>query len=406
MRKLYVLVESFSNEKKECFFEKELPYLCEKFEKIYVVPLFPDGTELSYKSDKIEIVDFNYFQPCNRVKIFLGNLKSIIQIIFFEISRTHHKAFYIKNFIANLNRLLYTFSAAKNLEKLIEKDIHSNTIFYCYWFKQWVSALSVIKIKYPELKLASRVHGGDYDEGQIKTTLQFRYFQLSKVDRIFPVSDFAKNYLTKTFKVEDKKLVTARLGLSLVPQIAAINEQQLHIVSCSYVIDLKRVHLIIDILNHINIPCKWTHFGDGPLLEEIRQKAKAAKWPAELKGYVSNVEFINYLRANPISFFINVSESEGIPVTMMEAIANGIPLIGTAVCGVPEIVTEETGFIFPINFDPKNVALQIEKSHLDKSINKYEKRQEIVNFYYRNYAAINNYEYLANKLQELHTIEK
>lgn len=72
-------------------------------------------------------------------------------------------------------------------------------------------------------------------------------------------------------------------------------------------------------------------------------------------GNVPNELFIQFLKNNAISFFINVSTREGIPVSMMEAISCSIPLIGTDVCGVPEIVTRDTGFLIPVDFEPKKV---------------------------------------------------
>jgi glycosyltransferase involved in cell wall biosynthesis len=398
---LYLLVDNFSNEKRESFFEKELPYLCASFDKLYIIQLLPDETVLNYADKKIEIIPFTYFQACNRVKILTRNLRDILRVVFYEFTHTHHKIFYLKKIRTNLNTLLFSFSAAEKLEKVISKDIQGYTVFYSYWFRQWVSALSILKMKYSNLILVSRVHGGDYDEDQIKTVLPFRYFQLSKVNKIFAVSDYAGNYLVKNFKQNREKIMTAHLGLDLIAEAAPVDEQQLHIVSCSYLVKLKRVHLIIEILKHLSITYKWTHFGDGPLLGELKEKAKQLKYPAEFKGYVANNDFITYLKTNNISFFINVSESEGIPVTMMEAIANGIPLIGTAVCGIPEIVTEETGFIYPVDFKPRDIAMQIERSHIDKSIYQTKRRERIINFYTNNFSASSNYTNLANKLMEL-----
>ncbi len=39
-RTLYLLAEDFSNDSKECFFEKELPYHCAAFDRVYVLSLY------------------------------------------------------------------------------------------------------------------------------------------------------------------------------------------------------------------------------------------------------------------------------------------------------------------------------------------------------------------------------
>ncbi len=399
---IYVLVDDFSSNKKEGFFEKELPYLCESFEKVYVVSLYPNNNRvLNYNHPKLDVLEFNYFAPCNRIKVFIKHFFSIIRLFLVELSKTHRKGFYFRHFTTLLNQLIITFSAADHLERFIRKDINAHTLFYAFWFKQWVAALSIIKLRHPSLKFVSRVHGGDYDEDQLKTTLPFRYFQLKKIQHIFPVSDYGRNYLMDTFKVAASKMTTSRLGLDVIPLEFNIKEDQLIIISCSAIIPLKRVHLIIEILKHIQIPVKWVHFGGGELFEEVKRKALDLPHMVEFKGHVPNHEFINYLKSNPVSLFINVSESEGIPVSMMEAISQGIPLIGTDVCGVPEIVTGKTGLLLPVNFDPVKVAESITEMHQAQTIYSKTYRSGIREFYKENFFAGKNYKDLAALLKSI-----
>ena len=62
----------------------------------------------------------------------------------------------------------------------------------------------------------------------------------------------------------------------------------------------------------------------------------------KLLGKVNNNDILNFYSITPVNLFINLSESEGIPVSIMEAISFSIPIIATDVGGVSEIVTEET----------------------------------------------------------------
>lgn len=54
---------------------------------------------------------------------------------------------------------------------------------------------------------------------------------------------------------------------------------------------------------------------------------------------------------NDFDLFVNMSLSEGIPVSIMEAISFGIPIIATNVGGNAEIVNDETGVLIPVNID-------------------------------------------------------
>ena len=61
----------------------------------------------------------------------------------------------------------------------------------------------------------------------------------------------------------------------------------------------------------------------------------------------------------PVDLFLNVSEYEGVPVSVMEAQSFGIPVIATAVGGTPEIVNEENGFLLPENPSQDEIASAI-----------------------------------------------
>ena len=63
-----------------------------------------------------------------------------------------------------------------------------------------------------------------------------------------------------------------------------------------------------------------------------------------LAGELENAEVVGAYLAKPADLFVHVSSTEGgVPVALQEAASVGIPLVGTAVGGVPEIVSNETG---------------------------------------------------------------
>lgn len=68
-----------------------------------------------------------------------------------------------------------------------------------------------------------------------------------------------------------------------------------------------------------------------------------------LLGSKSNKEVLKWFSTNPVDIFINLSSSEGIPVSIMEAISFNIPIIATNVGGMAEIINEETGILLSQN---------------------------------------------------------
>jgi glycosyltransferase involved in cell wall biosynthesis len=184
------------------------------------------------------------------------------------------------------------------------------------------------------------------------------------------------------------------------PQIKK-NNNQIIICSCSTLIPVKRVNLIIDLLSNISlVNIKWIHFGDGYLRDEIRNYAleKLKNIDFEFKGVVPNSEILDFYSQNYVDLFINLSESEGIPVSIMEALSAGIPVLATNVGGTGEAVNSENGFLVEKDFDIKEVAEIIEhylNSHPENQI-KY--RQNAYNFWMQNFEANKNYNEFVNEI--------
>ena len=60
--------------------------------------------------------------------------------------------------------------------------------------------------------------------------------------------------------------------------------------------------------------------------------------------------------ARPASAFLSLSASEGVPVSMMEALSFGVPVVALAVGGVGELVTAEAGTALAPDASPGQVA--------------------------------------------------
>ena len=94
--------------------------------------------------------------------------------------------------------------------------------------------------------------------------------------------------------------------------------------------------------------------GRGPLLDEYVQLAD------EL-GVVKNVHFLGYRDDTPelykaADIFCFPSQREGLPISVIEAAASGLPVVGSAIRGVKDIVTDGVNGILVNQNDLADVA--------------------------------------------------
>lgn len=91
-----------------------------------------------------------------------------------------------------------------------------------------------------------------------------------------------------------------------------------------------------------------TLVGDGELRSELTALAEAA-------GLAANVSFVGFeaeaevrARLAETDVFVLPSFAEGVPVSLMEAMASGVPVVTTAIAGVGELVEDGvSGFLVP-----------------------------------------------------------
>lgn len=97
--------------------------------------------------------------------------------------------------------------------------------------------------------------------------------------------------------------------------------------------------------------------GDGPLMPALREKVSAAGIADKVWLPGARTDVAQILRT--FSVFVLSSIAEGTPGSALEAMATGLPVVGTRVGGIPEVVKENvTGQIVPPR-DPGALAQAI-----------------------------------------------
>ncbi|KQW38262.1 glycosyltransferase [Rhizobacter sp. Root404] len=237
------------------------------------------------------------------------------------------------------------------------------TLFYTYWRGGSTLALARLAARRDDAAVVTRVHRYELYEDAFDPPFQpwhpAMYAQLALTAAI---SQHGFDYLQRA-GVAPARLRLFRLGTEAPATPArASDDGTLRLVSCSHVTAVKRVPRIADAaialaVAHPDRSIHWTHFGDGPELPLVRERLQAApaNLTAALPGAVENAHVLDHYTREPVDAFVLLSASEGLPVSIQEAAAAGIPVIATDVGGVRELVGSDNGVLLVA--DPATAAV-------------------------------------------------
>jgi len=140
----------------------------------------------------------------------------------------------------------------------------------------------------------------------------------------------------------------------------------------------------------------------GISFEKIRDICKSFKFiQYEFTGQKKNKEILKFYAENYIDIFINLSTTEGLPVSIMEAMSYGIPVIATNVGGTSEIVDNESGILIDIDFTNELLCDIICKINFMDQSKKDEMRKKALNKWKYEFQAEKNYTEFYNRIKQL-----
>lgn len=373
---LFLITNHYPFGSGETFIENEIKYLSQNFEKIFIISknTFDEQTRVVPKNCEIFRIKKSYkrviniFFDKNYLMDFIKNMKLFNLKINFKILKF---------------QLISKFIEEKVIEIVKNKKIKKEeAIFYSYWF--YSGAYAGINLKRENFieKVISRAHG--YDVFFERDYQPLKEEILKEIDDLYPCSKKNEIYLREKYKNYSEKIKYSYLGTINKNIFKPKNKNNIiNFISCSNTISLKRVNLIVEGLSNLskkiveNYNIKWTHLGDGIEQENIKKLAenKLKNISFDFMGRISNKEVLKIYKENSIYFFLHMSSTEGLPVSMMEVQSFGIPIIATNVGGVSEIVNEKTGVLLSANPEIKEIIQAIEKmiNLSDKEYKEYQK---------------------------------
>ncbi len=359
MKELYLLLDEWDNDRN--FVGRELDLICDKFTVTIICN--SASVELNKRARY-----FIYKRP--------GKGRAVMSLIrmMFDKDSWIEAGLVIKEKEGRFKKL------SEAVRFYVNSDLFRNymrqkgllkdgVLYYSYWYFWKCYAVTHEIDKYKNSRIITRTHEYDlYDYTSPSGYQPFKESMDEKLDSVVFIAEHGRNYYLKKYNKNPRdkyklyhlgtKDPYGKTGGVMRPYKKG---DTLNLVSCSSIIERKRVDRIAMALSLIDdIKIKWLHFGSGDREEELKKLCRdrlygKANIEYSLMGYVKNEDLHDHYKNNRTDIFVMASSSEGNPVSVMEAMSYGIPIIAPAVCNIP-VMTEGCGILTSKECMPEELA--------------------------------------------------
>lgn len=346
------------------------------------------------------------------MKTLLVNLFLILEILFIERRAHGFNPSQMMRLVKKSSSNIFKAESIMAKLKALKVDTH-DMVFYSFWFYDCIFQ-AILKRKFKSAFSIIRTHGGDLyeDSSTLQGQILARNFQLKYTDWCVSISQLGAKYLQQLYPASQQKIFCSRLGTDTPIGPNPHDANRIVLVSCSHVRNVKRVHLIAEALCLVDVEIAWYHFGDighpdsrdpyiGYFHDAIEKLKSNRKVEAHIMGNLSVQKIYKFYEKNAVSALVSTSSTEGIPVSMMEAISFGIPVIGTDVGACAEIITAKTGILIPEDLSPSYLA-KIFSDFSGSDLNTTVFRTGVKEFWEQNFNCNHNYKLLLDRLQQVY----
>jgi len=273
----------------------------------------------------------------------------------------------------------------------------------------FASSMAMVAAAILEAGFSFTLHGSDLLLGKgalLGTKLESCRFCVT-------VSEFNRHFLLNKYPhIPESKVLVAPLGVdpATVVQIgrSESRSRKLHILSVGRLHAVKNYRFLIDACDKlrkqgIDFECRIA--GDGPEHRALERQVRRLRLENTvfLLGHVPRASLARYYR--DADLFVLTSNSEGVPVTLMEAMSNGTIVLAPAITGIPELVIHgRTGFLYKagsmVDFmnsarwilDRANSLSEVRRAAVQHIAEFYDRRKNLFSFTNQFLSRIHRYE--------------
>jgi len=225
-------------------------------------------------------------------------------------------------------------------------------VIHSHRYKENLTAL-LLHFFFPSARLLATIHGLPESFPKEKTLKSEGISKLNLFilrnyfSRIIAVSEEMKNALVKELGFSSGKIQVIYNGIGLPPEMGAISQNGSRIGTAGRMVRVKDYHLFLDVAAAVTKEAPHVLFsilGDGPLKDQLRKRATELRLDGHVNLLPTQPDPFPYY--NSLDLYLNTSLHEGIPMSILEAMACGKPVVAPRVGGIPEIISHtQEGFL-------------------------------------------------------------
>lgn len=268
-----------------------------------------------------------------------------------------------KSEIINSIEILTLTNNSKSIIKnvcILKKYIKENNINIIHCHGAPSNIIGLILKKICDVKFVSTVHSDlmyEFEGKKKQVYAKVEKLTLRYADFIIAVSENLRGKLVSRYGKEDERIKIIYNGIAINNNISTekTNDEKFKFIFVGRLVEIKNVELLLNGLCYIKNQRRsfiCNIIGEGEDREKLENMSNAL-------GLSNMVKFLGYrndteeLMKNSDALLLT-SKMEGIPITIIEAFANKLPVVSTAVGGVLEmIVNGETGLLFDLEDEQK-----------------------------------------------------
>ncbi|MBU1310251.1 MAG: TIGR03088 family PEP-CTERM/XrtA system glycosyltransferase [Gammaproteobacteria bacterium] len=191
-------------------------------------------------------------------------------------------------------------------------------------------------------------HGRDVSDpkGENKKYQWLRRLVSPFLHRFVAVSDDLNQWLLQQVRLPQTKVQLIYNGINTeLFNTSALKNKRFTFIHVARLSPIKDQSTLINafaiLCQQSTLPCQLLLVGDGPLRQQLAQQIDELGLATQIELLGERQDIAELMQRSHV--FVMSSLAEGIPMTVLEAMACGLPVVATAVGGLPELIKTEHG---------------------------------------------------------------